>query len=425
MQKNQHSQVNHSIDSVYTSVLVRLDRAAKLMKLPTNVLSLFKSPKKEVSISFPIQMDNGEIKVFKGFRVIHSTFLGPSKGGLRYDEKVNMDEVQALASWMTWKCALIGIPLGGAKGGIMCNPKALSTGEKERITRAYTRGMKDVFGPDKDIPAPDVGTTAQEMSWILDEYEKITGATKKAVITGKPVELGGSLGRPEATGRGVMISTIEALKKLNINPKECTIAIHGFGNVAQYSALLLSEQGATIVAISDRSGAYYDPNGINIDQAIAYKEKNKTLAGLFTKSNLIAEEKLFKLDVTILIPAAIENVITPHNASEIKAKLIVEGANGPTVAEADEVLEKKGITVVPDIFSNAGGVVVSYYEWVQNNVGDYWPIETVRKKLYDAMTSTFEILYQKSVNDNISLRMAAYQLAMKRVADAYTYRGNF
>jgi glutamate dehydrogenase (NAD(P)+) len=369
-------------------------------------------------------MDDGKVKVFEGFRVVHNANLGPSKGGIRYSMDVHLDEVKALAAWMTWKCAVVGIPYGGGKGGIKCDPKSMSKGELERLTRSYTDMMVDVFGPDKDIPAPDMGTGPQEMAWIMDEYSKLVGRSSPAVVTGKPIVLGGSLGRVEATGRGVMVSTRAALGKLGISPIGATCAVQGFGNVGSISAKLIAQQGLKIVAISDVSGAYHNPEGINVEEAIAYRDGNNgTLEGY--KATKITNAELLELDVTVLVPAAMEDQITEENASRIKAKIIVEGANGPTSASADHILNEKGIMVVPDILANAGGVTVSYFEWVQNRLGYYWTEERVYRRADRVMKTAFEGVYAASLKYKIPMRIAAYAVSIQRVAEVEKLRGKF
>jgi glutamate dehydrogenase (NAD(P)+) len=405
-------------------MMSRFDEAARILGLDEGSYNVLKSPQKSVIVSIPVTMDNGTVQVFEGFRVVHNANLGPSKGGIRYSMDVNLDEVKALAAWMTWKCAVVGIPYGGGKGGIKCDPRKLSKGELERLTRAYTDLMVDVFGPDKDIPAPDMGTGQQEMAWIMDEYSKLVGYSSPAVVTGKPLVLGGSLGRVEATGRGVMVSTRSALSKLGISPVGCTCAVQGFGNVGSISAKLLAMQGMKVLAISDVTGGYYNPEGIDIEAAIAYRDNNGgTLEGF--KAERISNEQLLELDVTVLVPAAMENQITADNADRIKAKVIVEGANGPTVANADEILNRKGIMVVPDILANAGGVTVSYFEWVQNRLGYFWTEERVNRRADRVMKTAFEAVYAASQKHNISMRIAAYVVSIGKVAEVEKLRGKF
>ena len=414
----------HSNDNPFESMMSRFDEAARIIGLDEGSYNVLKSPQKSVIVSIPVTMDNGTVQVFEGFRVVHNANLGPSKGGIRYSMDVNLDEVKALAAWMTWKCAVVGIPYGGGKGGIKCDPRKLSKGELERLTRAYTDLMVDVFGPDKDIPAPDMGTGQQEMAWIMDEYSKLVGYSSPAVVTGKPLVLGGSLGRVEATGRGVMVSTRSALAKMGISPVGCTCAVQGFGNVGSISAKLLQMQGMKVLAISDVTGGYYSADGIDIEAAIAYRDGNNgTLEGF--KADRISNEALLELDVTVLVPAAMENQITAENADRIKAKLIVEGANGPTVAAADTILNKKGVMVVPDILANAGGVTVSYFEWVQNRLGYFWTEERVYRRADRVMKTAFEAVYAASQKYNISMRIAAYVVSIAKVAEVEKLRGKF
>jgi glutamate dehydrogenase/leucine dehydrogenase len=351
--------------------------------------------------------------------------LGPGKGGIRLDPDVTLDEVRALAAWMTWKCAVVDIPYGGAKGGIACNPRNMSAGEIERLIRAYTLALQDIFGPDKDIPAPDMGTGPREMAWLMDEYSKAKGMTVHAVVTGKPLVLGGSLGRTEATGRGVMITALSAMEKMKLNPYKATAAVQGFGNVGSHAALLLQEKGVKIQAISDISGAYYNEKGIDLKDAIAYRDQNKgTLEG-YTKAEKIDAEELLFLPVDLLVPAAKEDVITKDNAARIQAKLIVEGANGPTSATADDIINEKGIMVVPDILANAGGVTVSYFEWVQNRIGYKWAEDRINRRCERALKDAFNTVFETSIKHNVSLRLAAYIVAIDKVSSTYRYRGGF
>ena len=413
------------LENPFESMMSRFHIAAQHLGLDDEVYNVLKSPARQVIVSLPITMDDGSIQVFEGYRVIHSTILGPSKGGVRYDMGVNIDEVKALAAWMTWKCAVVDIPYGGAKGGIKCNPRAMSAGEIERLTRAYTESMVDVFGADRDIPAPDMGTGPREMAWMMDAYSRSKGMTVNAVVTGKPLVLGGSLGRTEATGRGVMVSALAAMEKLKINPYKATMAVQGFGNVGSFAALLLEERGATIKAISDISGAYYNDNGINIKEAIEYRNNNNgTLEG-YKGAELIEHGKLLELEVDVLIPAAKEDVITHENVNNIKARLIVEGANGPTSAKADSVINEKGIMVAPDILANAGGVTVSYFEWVQNRLGYKWTGERVNRRSDRIMKDAFETVYKTSQEYDVPMRIAAYIVAIDKVAKTYKFRGGY
>lgn len=406
------------------SMMERFNEAAEILGLDESTYNALKSPEKALIVSLPVTMDNGEIKTFQGYRVVHSSKLGPSKGGIRYSMGVNLDEVKALAAWMTWKCAVVGIPYGGGKGGIQCDPRTMSQGELERLTRSFTGAMRDVFGPERDIPAPDMGTNPQTMAWIMDEYSKLVGQASPAVVTGKPLVLGGSLGRVEATGRGVMVSTRSAMAKLKMIPTESTCAVQGFGNVGSISAKLIEQQGVTIVAISDISGAYYNPEGLDIEEAIDFVSKNKSLEG-YKGGKIISNEELLELDVDILVPAALEDQITEENAARIKAKLIVEGANGPTASNADAILDKNGVMVVPDILANAGGVSVSYFEWVQNRLGYFWTEERVNRRADRIMKQAFDNVYKAARKHKCSLRTAAYIVAIDKVANTSKLRGSF
>jgi len=412
-------------ENPFESMMSRFQIAAEALGLNDEIYNVLKSPYKQVILSLPITMDDGSIKVFEGYRVIHSNILGPSKGGVRFDLGVNLDEVKALAAWMTWKCAVVDIPFGGAKGGIKCDPREMSPGEIERLTRAYTQNLIEIFGPDRDIPAPDMGTGPREMAWMMDEYSRAQGMTVNAVVTGKPLVLGGSLGRTEATGRGVMISTLAAMEKMKINPFNSTCAIQGFGNVGSWAGKLLEERGVKIVAISDISGAYFNENGIKISEAIEYRDKNNRQLDGIGGAEKIPGDDLLLLDVDVLIPAAMEDVITFDNAGKIMAKIIVEGANGPTSARADKILQDNGIMSVPDILANAGGVTVSYFEWVQNRLGYKWTRERVNRRSDRIMKNAFNKVYEVSLEYKVSLRIAAYIVAIEKVSNTYKYRGGF
>jgi glutamate dehydrogenase/leucine dehydrogenase len=412
-------------ENPFEAMMSRFHTAAQLLGLDDQIYNVLKSPAKQVIVSLPVTMDNGAIKVFEGYRVIHSTILGPSKGGIRFDPEVNLDEVKALAAWMTWKCAVVDIPYGGAKGGVACQPRDMSAGEIERLVRAYTQAMSDVFGPDQDIPAPDMGTGPREMAWLMDQYSRNKGMTVPSVVTGKPVVMGGSLGRTEATGRGVMVSTLAAMEKLKINPFKATCAVQGFGNVGSWAARLLEERGLKVVAISDVTGAYYNANGIDIELALAHRDKNKgTLEGL-PNVEKITNDQLLTLPVDVLVPAAKEDVITHLNAAKIQARLIVEGANGPTSSKADSIIYEKGISVVPDILANAGGVTVSYFEWVQNRLGYKWTAERVNRRSDRIMKDAFNNVFTVASNYKVSMRIAAYMVAIDKVAKTYKFRGGF
>ncbi len=412
-------------ENPFEAMMSRFRVAAQILGLEDEVYNVLKVPAKQVIVSLPVTMDDGSIKVFEGYRVIHSNILGPSKGGIRYDPHVNLDEVKALAAWMTWKCAVVDIPYGGAKGGINCNPREMSSGEIERMTRAYTSTMVDIFGADKDIPAPDMGTGQREMAWLMDEFSKMQGMTVNAVVTGKPIVLGGSLGRTEATGRGVMVSTMAAMEKLKINPYKATCAVQGFGNVGSWAAKLLSERGLIIQAISDLSGAYFNEKGVDIERASKYRENNKGSLDGYPEAQKITNDDLLTLPIDVLVPAAKEDVITTSNAPKISAKLIVEGANGPTSSKADNIINEKGIMVVPDILANAGGVTVSYFEWIQNRLGYKWAADRVNRRSDRIMLDAFANVFRVSEEYKVPQRIAAYMVAIDKVAKTYKYRGGF
>jgi len=412
-------------DSMFDSVLARLDVAAKTMNLDENVAKILRSPQRLVQVSLPIMMDNGKVEVFEAFRCIHSTTLGPSKGGIRYALDVCQDEVMALSAWMSFKCAVANLPYGGGKGGIKVDPKKLSLGELERLTRAYTRSMKDVFGVNKDIPAPDMGTSGREMAWLVDEFNKITGEDNSGVTTGKPVGIGGSLGRDAATGRGVMINTLCALKKMGKDPKASTASVQGFGNVGSHAARLLAEQGIKIVAIGDHTGSFYNEKGIDIKAALDYAKGNgNTLKG-FTGAVEITSAQLLTAKCDVLVPAALQNVITEDIAAGIQATLIVEGANGPTTPEADVILKEKNILVVPDILANSGGVTVSYFEWVQNKMGYYWSEKEVNEKHDVNMELAFEQVWAATQEFKSTMRIGAYIAALKKIEFGVKAKGNY
>lgn len=423
--KTNGTKVEHHEGSMFDAVLARLDIAAKIYGLSEEVAIVLRSPQKQVKVSLPIIMDNGKIEVFEGFRTIHSTILGPSKGGIRYGMDVCDDEVKALSAWMTFKCAVANLPYGGAKGGIKCDPRNMSVGELERLTKAYTVALADVFGPDKDIPAPDMGTGAREMAWIVDAYNKVYRGNFPGVVTGKPVGIGGSLGRETATGRGVMVATLAALKKMNLDPKKVTAAVQGFGNVGLNAARLLSQSGIRVCAIGDHTATLWNEKGIDIQAAIRFaKENSNTLKG-FSGGVEIKNTELLTANVDILVPAALQNVITEEIATNIKAKLIVEGANGPTVPAADHVLQEKGIVVVPDILANSGGVTVSYFEWVQNSYGHYWTEEEVNAKHDTSMNEAFEHVWNNMQQYKSSMRIAAYITALKKVEFGIKAKGKY
>lgn len=413
---------NQSKPSPFESFMTRLNASAEIIKLEQRYLDILSRPERTFMVSLPVRMDDGSVKVFEGYRVQHSTVMGPSKGGIRYADFVDLDEVKALAGWMTLKCAVVGLPYGGAKGGITVDPTKLSEGELERLTRAYTRALKDVFGVDTDIPAPDMNTGGREMAWITHEYGRLKGGIFPGVITGKPLELGGSQGRTPATGWGVMITCMLALKKLGLDPKTISCAVHGFGNVGSWGAKFLYEQGLKIVAIGDHTGAYYNADGLDIPAAFAHREAHKSLEG-FTGGSKITNEALLELDVDVLAPCAIENCITSDNVNNIKAKVIVEGANGPIAAEADAVINSKGIFVVPDILANAGGVTISYLEWCQNRFGYYYSEKQIFDMAEPMMENAFERVYNSHKKHNCPMRLAAYAVAVERVSGGIRMQG--
>jgi glutamate dehydrogenase (NAD(P)+) len=410
-------------DNPFQDMMDRFDVAAEILELDRGLYEYLRSPSRIHITSVPVTMDSGELRVFEGFRVIHNEVLGPSKGGIRYAPDVHLDEVKALAAWMTWKCAVVGVPFGGAKGGITCDPHSMSNGELERLTRRYTANLMDVFGPDKDIPAPDMNTNEQVMAWMLDTYSMHVRRTETAVVTGKPILIGGSQGRREATGRGVMQTTLAAMDRLGLNPGECTVAVQGFGNVGSVAADLLSKQGCKIVAVSDVSGGYYNADGIDVGAAIAYSVAHRHSLQGFDGAEPISNEDLLTLDVDVLAPCAKENQITKKNAAQIKAKIIAEGANGPTTPEADTVLNENGVLVIPDILANAGGVTVSYFEWVQDRQGYFWSEDRVNGRLDRMMKEAFNRVYDASQKYDTNLRIGAYVLAIEKVAGALKLRG--
>lgn len=409
-------------ENPFESMMKRFDVAAEILELEKGVYEYLKTPVKQVTVSIPIQMDSGQVEIFEGYRVIHNDILGPSKGGIRYAPDVNIDEVKALAAWMTWKCALLSVPFGGAKGGVKCDPLQLTQVELEKITRRYTANMMEVFGDDKDIPAPDMNTNEQTMAWIMDTYSMHMRKTVSGVVTGKPLLIGGSLGRREATGRGVMIVTLGAMEKLGIKPKDTSVVVQGFGNVGSVSAQLLREQGCKIVGIGDVTGGYYNKRGIDVDKAIEYVKQNKNLTG-FPSAEKVTQSELLELECDVLVPAAKEDQITAKNAQKIKAKIIAEGANGPTTAKADPILNDRGIIVIPDILANAGGVTVSYFEWVQNRVGYFWSIDRVNRRLERMMKAAFDNVYETAAKYKVSLRIGAYIVAIDKVAKTLKIRG--
>ncbi|MBI2678867.1 MAG: Glu/Leu/Phe/Val dehydrogenase [Candidatus Koribacter versatilis] len=406
----------------WESQAARFDLAAQKLNLDEGLWKILRYPAREIIVHIPVQMDDGRIEVFTGFRVQHSIARGPSKGGIRYAPDVTLDEVRALASWMTWKCAVVNIPFGGAKGGVICDPKKLSMGEIERITRRYTAELVEFIGPEKDIPAPDVGTNEQTMAWIMDTYSMHTRQTCTAVVTGKPVTMGGSRGRREATGRGVMIIANESLKKLGMNIEDTRVIVQGFGNVGSNAAKLMHDTGYKIIGVGEWNGGLFNAKGIDIEKLLEHQQRNGTIVG-FAGAEARATADLLTSDCELLIPAATENQITSQNAERIKAKVLIEGANGPTTAAADDILADKKVFVVPDILANAGGVTASYFEWVQDRQGYFWKESVVNEQLEHIMVSSFEDVVRYAETHNVNNRIAAYMLAIDRVQFTIRQRG--
>jgi len=409
----------------FLSMARGFDTAADHLGLDEGVRQVLRMPDREMTVAIPIVMDNGKMQVFTGYRVQHNFSRGPCKGGIRYAPDVNLDEVRALAAWMTWKCAVVDIPFGGGKGGVICDPRQLSQGELERITRRYTAGIMDILGPDRDVPAPDVNTNEQTMAWIMDTYSMHVRRTTTAVVTGKPLSIGGSRGRTEATGRGVMLICREALKKVGLRPESARVVVQGSGNVGGIGAMLLHREGYKIVSMSDQYGAIHNEKGLDVPAVLAHLKSKKRLSGFPGARELGSNAEQLELDCDVLVPAAVENQITTRNADKIKAKLVVEGANGPTTFEASEILDKHGVVVVPDILANAGGVTVSYFEWVQDRMGYFWTEERVNSSLEHIMVKSFHDVDQVAKKHGVSMRIAAYILAIDRVAAVYRMRGIF
>jgi glutamate dehydrogenase len=405
----------------YEAALKQLDIAAQKLNLNPGIHEILKRPMRAFIVNIPVVMDDGNIRVFTGYRVQYNDALGATKGGIRYHPELTLDEVTALAAWMTWKTAVTGLPLGGGKGGIRCNPKEMSKAELERLTRGYARAIAKFIGPFTDVPAPDVYTTAEMMAWIMDEYSEIIGYPVFGVVTGKPVNVGGSLGRNEATSRGVMYTVVEAAKNLDIDLKGATVAVQGYGNVGYHAARLLHEIGCKIIAVSDSKGGVCNPEGLDPVKVLAHKDKTGSVVD-YPESKFITNGQLLEMECDILVPAALENQVTETTATNIKAKVVAEGANGPVTPEADEILFKRGVFVIPDILANSGGVIVSYFEQVQNQMNYYWTEEEVRARLKDTITRAFNDVLSMSKQHNVNMRTAAYMLAVKRVADAMLAR---
>ena len=400
----------------------RFDEAAARLGLDDGLQKVLRLPSKEVTVHIPVQLDDGRLEVFTGYRVQHSIARGPAKGGIRFAPNVTLDEVRALAAWMTWKCAVVNIPFGGGKGGVICDPRVLSQGELERITRRYTAELIDFIGPEKDVPAPDMNTNEQTMAWIMDTYSMHMRHTVTAVVTGKPLDLGGSLGRTEATGRGCMIVALQALKRFGLEPASTRVVVQGLGNVGGMASKLMFERGFKIVSIIELDGAVYNANGIDIPHLMEHRQRTGSILGLPGAEEIGREEAMF-LDCDVLVPAATENVITSHNAAKIRAKILCEGANGPTTPAADLILAANGVFVIPDILANAGGVTVSYFEWVQDRQGYFWNEELVNTRLEELMVSNFDQVVAYAGKHSVNNRIAAYMLAIDRVAFAVKLRG--
>ena len=408
----------------FLSMAKGFDTAADILGLDEGIREVLRQPERELKVSLPIVMDDGSMRVFTGYRVQHNFLRGPCKGGIRFSPDVNLDEVRALAAWMTWKCSVVNLPFGGAKGGVICDPRSMSQGELERLTRRYTAQIMDILGPDRDVPAPDMNTNEQTMAWIMDTYSMHVRRTTTAIVTGKPLSIGGSKGRKEATGRGVMIAANEALKMAGMRPEDTRVVVQGSGNVGGIGALLLHREGYKVVAISDMYGTVYNENGLDIPAVMAHLEEHRQLEG-YKEATHMANKDQLELDCDLLVPAATENQITSQNADRIKAKLIVEGANGPTTAIASDILHDRGVIIVPDILANAGGVTVSYFEWVQDRMGYFWTEEIVNSRLEQIMVGAFAEVADTAKKYDVSMRTAAYILAIDRVATVFRLRGVF
>ena len=411
-------------ENPFEAMMSRFDYAAQRLNLDPGLYKVLRTPEKQIIVAVPFLRDNGEVDVLTGYRVLYNTSRGPAKGGIRFDLNVTLDEVKALAAWMTWKCAVVNIPFGGSKGGVVCDPSVLSNAELERITRRYTSAIIETLGPDSDVPAPDVNTNERMMAWIMDTYSMHKRHTVTAVVTGKPVEMGGSLGRREATGRGCMIVTREALRKLRMPIAGTRVAVQGFGNVGSIAAQLMEELGLTIVAVGDKSGGVYNPKGLRIKELQQHVRQHRFLSE-YKEAEQISNDQLLTVECEVLVPAALENVITSQNARDVKARIICEGANGPTTANADKILEESGVFVIPDILANAGGVTVSYFEWVQDRGGYFWDEETVNHRLERIMVRSFEEVAAMAGKHGTNMRIGAYMLAIERVAAVHRLRGMY
>jgi glutamate dehydrogenase (NAD(P)+) len=415
--------IKASDDDPFESMMARFKVAAEILELDPGVYEYLRTPIRQIIVSVPIQMDDGKIEVFEGYRVIHNEVRGPSKGGIRYSPDLNLSEVKALAAWMTWKCAVVNIPFGGAKGGVKCDPKKLTKVELEKITRRYTSNLLDIFGPERDVPAPDVNTNEQVMGWIMDTYSMHVRHTTTAGVTGKPIFLGGSQGRVEATGKGVVITTNAMMEKMKMKPPSTRVAIQGFGNVGSVAAQEFMALGCKVIAISDVTGAYYNAKGLDIDAAINYRNEHNGLLEGFKGGDMISNAELLELECEVLAPCALEDQINSRNADRIKARIIAEGANGPTGAKADPILAKRDIVVIPDILCNAGGVTVSYFEWVQDRMGYFWSKEDVFSRLTRMLNEALHDVTTTAEQYKVNLRIGAYILAIDRVAKTLALRG--
>jgi glutamate dehydrogenase (NAD(P)+) len=411
-------------ENPFEEMMARFEVAAEHLNLETGLFKVLRHPEKQMIVACPVLRDSGDVEVFTGYRVIHNSSRGPGKGGIRFDLNVTLDEVNALAAWMTWKCAVVNVPFGGAKGGVVCDPFAMSNGELERLTRRYTSGIIEYLGPDKDVPAPDVNTNERVMAWVMDTYSMHHRHTVTACVTGKPVEMGGSLGRREATGRGCMFVTREALLRMGRPVSGARVVVQGFGNVGSISAELMAQQGMKILAVSDKEGGIFNAKGLDLPDVLAHVGKKEPLKA-YKNADRITNEELLALECDVLVPAALENVITEDNADKVRAAIICEGANGPTTAGADEILQQKGIFVIPDILANAGGVTVSYFEWVQDRGGYFWDEATVNSRLEKIMVTSFREVAERSEAHKVSMRIAAYIVAVDRVAKVHRLRGMY
>ncbi|GLV57813.1 glutamate dehydrogenase [Dictyobacter sp. S3.2.2.5] len=408
--------------SPYTVAVAQFDEAAERLGLSRSMRNVLRAPKRELIVNFPVRLDNGDVQMFTGYRVQHNINRGPAKGGIRFSPEVSLDEVRALAMWMTWKCAVVDIPFGGAKGGVICDPHQMSRGELERMSRRYATEISILMGPNSDIPAPDMNTNPQVMAWMMDTYSMHQGYSVPAAITGKPLAIGGSEGRLDATARGVQVVALAAMRHLDMSPESCSVVIQGFGNVGGITARLLHETGCKIVGLSDISGGIYNPHGIDVPTAMRFSREHGSLRGM-PGTEPVTNRELLELPCDVLIPAALENQLTKDNADRVQARLIVEAANGPTTNEADRILNDNGVLIVPDILANAGGVTVSYFEWVQDLQHFFWSEKEINQRLETIMTRSFNAVLEKSTNQETNLRMGAYLLAVSRVAEATELRG--